>query len=261
MNPDTLLAHIASQTRGGLEFLVSQNQLTESDCQLLLQKLRSIEDVSQITTRTQSVSISHSAVSSPTDSTPPRAEIPNLISPPGPTTSLFRVRAIWGYNEHNQNQEDLSFYPNDIIDVLNEINKDWWEGRSNGRVGVFPSNYVERIASPNFPTSPTNAPPAFAGEKSTPTTLSDYHSLYSSPSPGHYAPQPMAYPNPPTTYPNPPTTYPNPPAPMANPPPPQATVVANEEQQPNQPKKKLFQGKLGNTLAHSAVGGVGFGAG
>lgn len=31
----------------------------------------------------------------------------------------------------------------DIVEILNEVEEGWWRGALNGRVGVFPSNFVE----------------------------------------------------------------------------------------------------------------------
>lgn len=262
MNPDVLLAHIATQTRGNLEFLLSQKQLTESECHSLLQKLRTIEDTSRITEQTQNATIAPSTVSSPAPNTPiSRAEAPYPVSPtssvPRPLSNppgLFRVRAIWGYNEHNEVRtigrhvhkldiylikipRDLSFSPGDIIDVLKENNGDWWEGRCNGKIGLFPSNYVERITSPGFPALPANNPPAWTGEKFTSHVPTPYQPpQYPQSNPSPYAPPPM--------------TYPNPPGPPPNQPP-QVVVAANEEQNPNKPKKHFLQGKLGNTVCHT----------
>lgn len=104
LNPDTLLAHIISQTRGNLEFLVSQNQLAENECRALLEKLKSIEDVSKITGRAQTIAITSSSAPSPLVSTVD-TRVTTPLSPPKPspgTQVLFRARATWGYNEHGQ---------------------------------------------------------------------------------------------------------------------------------------------------------------
>ena len=39
-------------------------------------------------------------------------------------------------------KEDLTFKVGDEIEVLRAREKDWWLGRSNGRTGLFPINYV-----------------------------------------------------------------------------------------------------------------------
>ncbi len=51
------------------------------------------------------------------------------------------------YN-YSQDGGDLSIQKGDIIDIVEETNADWWTGRVNGRQGVFPASYVERIVAP-----------------------------------------------------------------------------------------------------------------
>ncbi|KJE97959.1 hypothetical protein, variant [Capsaspora owczarzaki ATCC 30864] len=46
------------------------------------------------------------------------------------------------------NDDELSFNPDDVILLVNKQDDDWWEGELNGKVGLFPSNYV-RIAEPH----------------------------------------------------------------------------------------------------------------
>lgn len=139
----------------------------------------------------------------------------------------------------------MSFKSGDVFEVITETNADWWTGRHNGRQGLFPSNYVEKIGEHQSPSSPN--------EKQ---IFSANHDRAAQPySPGYPSPQyqppmgpPMGYQNPPMVY-NP---YP------AGPPVQQQQQPPPEQQQP--PKKSRFGG-MGNTLAQSAVGGVGFGAG
>ena len=45
-----------------------------------------------------------------------------------------------------QDADDLSFEAGDIIEIVEETNADWWTGRVNGKQGLFPSAYVERVA-------------------------------------------------------------------------------------------------------------------
>ena len=33
----------------------------------------------------------------------------------------------------------------DIIDIVEETNADWWTGRNEGKKGLFPSNYVQKL--------------------------------------------------------------------------------------------------------------------
>ena len=39
----------------------------------------------------------------------------------------------------------MSFDPDDIITNIEIVDEGWWIGEVNGRRGLFPSNYVERI--------------------------------------------------------------------------------------------------------------------
>jgi hypothetical protein len=126
----------------------------------------------------------------------------------------------------------LSFSTDDIIDILNETNEDWWEGRCNGRVGLFPSNHVEKVASHGFPAPSTHAPPALTGEKFTshiPTP--NYQPQYITPSPGPaYTPSPHSGQTPHVT-----NTA-------------QATVVIHEQPKTSKPKRHLFHGGFGSSV-------------
>ena len=243
-------SHILLQTRQNIEFLIAQNQIPQNDGREILEKL------------------------------PPTATVVSS----GPA---FKARALWGYNEqgqvcpyrsfsgtlllpspYTQDPNDLSFQPGDLIDVIAETNPDWWTGTHRGRRGLFPSNYVERLHPPVYvapiPPVPTPyAPPSHSGPDKPPFQ----------PTPSSYPYQPAGGYQPPL----PGGAY-NPYSGPAQPQPPQ--VVANPEQPP---KKGKFGGKFGSTvclnvyvrsgsirliffppilqLAHSAVGGVGFGAG
>ncbi|KIY66556.1 SH3-domain-containing protein [Cylindrobasidium torrendii FP15055 ss-10] len=242
-----LLNHIITSTRSNIEFLVSQHQLSAQDAQAIIAKLPSVEEpqVAALTNSTQNLLLSRAA--------PP--------PPAAPVSSLPKARATWGYNEDRQAQsqdpKDLSFRAGDIIEIVSETNPDWWTGRNNGQEGLFPANYVERL-----PGNPSPAPPAMPrgpGGYSSPPP-----SGYNAPPQPSYAPTYHPPAGPPVGY-QPP--YQPPPQPQYQPytPPPQPQVVQQQEE----PKKSRFGfgggggggSGLGNTLAHSAAGGVGFGAG
>lgn len=59
------------------------------------------------------------------------------------TISKPRVRAIYDYVATDQNE--LNFRVNDWITVLQKPDdgEGWWQGELNGKVGMFPSNFVE----------------------------------------------------------------------------------------------------------------------
>ncbi|XP_015221170.1 unconventional myosin-If [Lepisosteus oculatus] len=54
-----------------------------------------------------------------------------------------RCRAVYQYA--GQDVDELSFNVNDVIDILNEDPSGWWRGRFQGKEGLFPGNYVEKI--------------------------------------------------------------------------------------------------------------------
>ncbi|KAJ7056553.1 SH3 domain-containing protein [Mycena amicta] len=194
-------SHILTQTRQNVEFLIAHNQISAEDGHAILQRL------------------------------------PNLSG----GNTLFQARAIWSYNENAMNPNDLSFRAGDTIEIVGQTNAEWWTGRYNGRQGLFPANYVERLPNlqgppPSFPSSAYPTQPSYMAP--------------AGPYNGVPAPYQPAYQSPPSASPynNSYAPPPNGPAPPAGGPP------------PIPPKGKL-SGQLGSTLAHSAVGGVGFGAG
>ncbi|OBZ72329.1 [PSI+] inducibility protein 3 [Grifola frondosa] len=123
--------------------------------------------------------------------------------------------------------------PPQVIEIIDETNTDWWTGKCRGRQGLFPSNHVEKLDS-----TPSPAPPP-------PMMMPIMPSMPMQPmqqQPPSYLPEKAGY-------------VPYGQAPMP-PPAPEVQVVQVQQE----PKKHRF-GKLGNTMANSAAGGVGFGAG
>jgi len=53
----------------------------------------------------------------------------------------------------------LSFRAGDVFEVLTETNPDWWTGRHNGKQGLFPSNYIEKLDSSSSPLQLDEKPP------------------------------------------------------------------------------------------------------
>ncbi|KAJ2988016.1 hypothetical protein NUW54_g9248 [Trametes sanguinea] len=155
-------------------------------------------------------------------------------------SSAWRARALWAYNEDGREPNDLSFSAGETIEIIEETNPDWWTGKCRGKQGLFPSNYVEMLDTGRsvppppaplmpMPTSSYNsAPPAPYGMPNEPEKAAMYQQSYASPPPGPMQPAPPVQ------------------------------VVQVQQEAP--PKKNKF-GKLGNTMATSAAGGVGFGAG
>ncbi|KAJ7722727.1 SH3 domain-containing protein [Mycena maculata] len=210
MSEAALLAHVVSQVESNVNFLVSQNYISESDASLFLAKLPS----------------SSSPRAMPTPAAPRRGI---SVSAPPP---VVQARALWPYNENGQDADDLSFSAGDIIEVVKEENADWWMGKVNGKQALFPSAYVEKIAAPvpNSPPAGRNLPPAFNNNAAGPKPA---YKPFMAAHQGRDAP----------------------PAPGGG------TNSLGLQQDPEQEKKKSKFGKYGNTMAHSAAGGVGFGAG
>ncbi|KAJ7352482.1 SH3 domain-containing protein [Mycena albidolilacea] len=139
-----LFNHIISQTRQNVEFLISHKQISPADGREILAKLPNTSDrtMAALEQQTQNLLI-----------TPPPSTGPPSY-PQTPAAQTVRAKALWDYGD-GQSSQDLSFRAGDTIEIIEETNSDWWTGRLNGREGVFPANYVEKLASPG--PSPYNA--------------------------------------------------------------------------------------------------------
>ncbi|CAP35746.1 Protein CBG18266 [Caenorhabditis briggsae] len=61
-----------------------------------------------------------------------------------PVTSEQQALALWDYQAADDTE--ISFDPDDIITDVDQVDSGWWKGRApNGRVGLFPANYVKLI--------------------------------------------------------------------------------------------------------------------
>lgn len=67
--------------------------------------------------------------------------------PSGTTAAtVSRVRALFDFQATDP--DELQFRKGDIIAVLESVYKDWWKGLLRGKTGIFPLNYVEKLADP-----------------------------------------------------------------------------------------------------------------
>lgn len=67
--------------------------------------------------------------------------------PPGTSAAtVSRVRALFDFQPSEPGE--LQFRKGDIIAVLESVYKDWWKGSLRGQTGIFPLNYVEKLADP-----------------------------------------------------------------------------------------------------------------
>lgn len=44
-----------------------------------------------------------------------------------------------------ENDDELTLKEGDIVKVLNQEEEGWWKGELNGKIGVFPANFVELV--------------------------------------------------------------------------------------------------------------------
>jgi len=67
--------------------------------------------------------------------------------PSGTTAAtVSRVRALYDFVPSEPGE--LEFKKGDVICVLEAVYKDWWRGSLRGKTGIFPLNYVEKLADP-----------------------------------------------------------------------------------------------------------------
>ncbi|GBE87893.1 SH3 domain-containing protein [Sparassis latifolia] len=236
-----LLAHVVSQVQRDVSFLVSHDYISAADAADIVSRLPDAKKADGLVNGVKNMAIR----------TPPPEAIPVALTgrrippPPAPSPRVQRAKALWAYNEDGQEPNDLSFSADEIVEILDETNTDWWTGKCRGRQGLFPSNHVEKLTTHSSP-----PPPALMGMPMAPMSMQSPmqpqpYTPYM-PEKASYAPTYGGYPPPP-------------PQPMMQqtPPPP---VIVQTAAPPEQPKKHRF-GRLGNTMANAAAGGVGFGAG
>ena len=78
------------------------------------------------------------------------------------------VKAIYDFEA--ETSEELTLRVGSIITVLEEIDEGWWIGESEGRIGMFPANYVEPVRiAPQIPSKsqkpkPVGFPPAYESD-------------------------------------------------------------------------------------------------
>ncbi|KAI5813114.1 hypothetical protein BZA77DRAFT_322407 [Pyronema omphalodes] len=77
--------------------------------------------------------------------------VQQAITPPAPAphttaATVSRVRALYDFVPSESGE--LAFRKGDIIAVLESVYKDWWKGSLRGQTGIFPLNYVEKLADP-----------------------------------------------------------------------------------------------------------------
>uniref|UniRef100_A0A8C1LB02 Osteoclast-stimulating factor 1 n=1 Tax=Cyprinus carpio TaxID=7962 RepID=A0A8C1LB02_CYPCA len=72
------------------------------------------------------------------------------------------ARAIYDFKA--QSAKELSFKKGDAVNIIRQIDSNWYEGEHRGRIGIFPISYVEKVASPERRQPVRPPPPAQARE-------------------------------------------------------------------------------------------------
>jgi len=80
----------------------------------------------------------------PTSLPPSTPPVNNRPLPPTNQPPQNQPQCTALYNYAAQESDELTLRKGDIITIIKE-HPDWWEGELNGRVGVFPANYVQKI--------------------------------------------------------------------------------------------------------------------
>ncbi|XP_062874590.1 GRB2-related adapter protein 2a [Trichomycterus rosablanca] len=70
---------------------------------------------------------------------PPRRPSDNIPAP----RPAVQVRALYDFTA--EEEDELGFSADDIIEVLDRADSSWWKGRLRGIVGLFPANYTTPI--------------------------------------------------------------------------------------------------------------------
>ena len=77
---------------------------------------------------------------------PTQAAPSHPVSQGTTAATVSRVRALFDFQPSEPGE--LQFKKGDIIAVLESVYKDWWKGSLRGQMGIFPLNYVEKLADP-----------------------------------------------------------------------------------------------------------------
>ena len=78
----------------------------------------------------------------PSQQTAPAQSVPSGTT----AATVSRVRALFDFQPSEAGE--LQFRKGDIIAVIESVYKDWWKGSLRGQTGIFPLNYVEKLADP-----------------------------------------------------------------------------------------------------------------
>ncbi|NXH11989.1 NCF2 factor, partial [Bucco capensis] len=66
-----------------------------------------------------------------------------FLLPQEATLEMGPTQVVAQYSYEATQPEDLEFQAGDVILVLSKVNEDWLEGQCNGKIGIFPSAFVQ----------------------------------------------------------------------------------------------------------------------
>lgn len=126
----------------------SKSRLTDVDRQKEEEELQmalklSIQDKAAPANTKKAGQSSASAVAGSSQS---QAQAPTPVAPGTTAATVSRVRALYDFTPSEPGE--LQFRKGDVIAVLESVFKDWWKGALRGQIGIFPLNYVEKLADP-----------------------------------------------------------------------------------------------------------------
>lgn len=125
----------------------SKSRLTEVDRQKEEEELQMALKLSIQDKATQAQAKTAQPASSAAGPTQAQPAPQTQVVPSGTTAAtVSRVRALFDFQATDP--DELTFRKGDIIAVLESVYKDWWKGLLRGQTGIFPLNYVEKLADP-----------------------------------------------------------------------------------------------------------------
>jgi signal transducing adaptor molecule len=125
----------------------SKSRLTDLDRQKEEEELQMALKLSIQDKPSQAQSKPSQPESVPVGSAQPQSTAQATPVPSGTTAAtVSRVKALFDFQATDP--DELTFRKGDIIAVLESVYKDWWKGLLRGQTGIFPLNYVEKLADP-----------------------------------------------------------------------------------------------------------------
>lgn len=69
----------------------------------------------------------------------------NKAPPPTAAAAESKKQAKVTFQYEPEQDDELALEVGEIVEVLEDDDEGWWKGSLNGKIGMFPSNFVEKI--------------------------------------------------------------------------------------------------------------------